>query len=104
MDASLVLSLLLIYIALPACFLLKWASRPKSLLACPVLFLLFLGKPALQRFRLLEALISYPARAICSFSVSSNHFVLSLEIVFLFAILLLVLYHTFKMVRILPAR
>ncbi len=104
MDAIFIFLLALIYVALPVCLLLFSVTHPaRALGACSVLFFLFIDNPALQRFRLLEGMIRYSAGAICSFSASSNHFVMSLEIIFLFVILLLILHHTFKMIRILPA-
>lgn len=72
----------------------------KALPACAILLLIFLANTQVQNnFILLKMIISAWIVSIYNFFISSNHLVISLDIIVLLSILLLILHHTFKMAK-----
>jgi hypothetical protein len=81
------------------------AGRYKALSACPVLFLLYSKEiEAQSEFLFFSMLISVLLIPVFSFISSSNHFIISLDIIYFFSLLILVLYHTFKIAQTPPER
>ncbi len=72
----------------------------KDLPAYSILFILsFISTHVIYNFLLLKASLKESIISIYSFSKSSNHFIISLDIIFLFTILIIIFYHTFKITR-----
>jgi hypothetical protein len=81
------------------------AGRNKALSACPILFHLYSkeieDKSSFLFFSMLIGVLLIP---VFSFISSSNHFIISLDIIYFFSLLILVLYHTFKIAQTPPER
>lgn len=81
------------------------AGRYKVLSVCPILFLLYSKEiEAQSSFLFFSMLMSVSQIFVFSFISSSNHFVISLEIIYYFSLMILVLYHTFKIAQTSPGR
>ena len=67
-------------------------------LSCPILFLLYSKEiEAKSSFLFFNMLISVSIILICSFIGSSNHFIISLDILYFLSLMMLIFYHTFKL-------
>ena len=86
------------FAALPAWTDKVWARRGKTLPAWGIMFLLYLATAYVLfecfLFRLQTAALS---PSLSAFFGSSGHFIISLDIMSLFAALILVIYHSFKL-------
>jgi len=70
----------------------------KSLSSCPILFQLYSKEiEAKSSFIFFNMLINVSIISRCSFIVgSSNHFIISLDIIYFFSLMMLIFYHAFK--------
>ena len=72
----------------------------KSLSSCPILFLLYSKEiEAKSSFLFFNMLISVSIISICFFIGSSNHFIISLDITYFLNLMMLIFYHTFKLLK-----
>lgn len=70
----------------------------KTLSSCPVLFLLYSKDiEAKSNFLFFSMLICVSIISICSFIGSSNHFIISPDILYFLSLMMLIFYHTFKL-------
>lgn len=77
----------------------------RALSVCPAMFLLYPVKmQALYSSLLLKILLGVCIASICCFFSFSNHFMVSLDILFLFSLLIPVLFHTLKLAKISTVR
>lgn len=81
------------------------SGRFEYLSKYPILFLLYRKEiEALAGFLLFKIAISAYVVAIHSIFRSSNHFIISMDILFLFSIMMLILYHILKIAETSPER
>lgn len=81
-----------------------WAAS-KALPAWAILLLIFLANTQLQdNIFMLKMLIGACVVSVYNFFTSSNHLMISLDIIVLLSILLLILHHKFKMDQTSPVR
>lgn len=77
----------------------------KAFSACPVIFLIYRKEiEAQSSFLFYSMLISISIISICSIIGSSNHFVISLDITYFLSLMMIILYHTFKISKPIPLR
>lgn len=80
-------------------------SINKALMTCPILFHLSLANTTIQHdYLFIKRLLEEPEIAVSSFLHFSNHLIISLDIIFLFSMIMLVLYQTLKLTKILSVK
>jgi hypothetical protein len=69
----------------------------KALSSCPVLFQLYSKEiEAKSSYIFFSMIINITLCSSCSFIGSSNHFIISMDIIYFFSLMMIIFYHTFK--------